>query len=267
MNPPNVILKSYIENTPLALAFERFVEAKIYSELNFQKPILDIGCGEGLFVKLAFSEKFETGIDPNSRELARAKELGGYKELIQCWGDKIPKPDSSYQTVISNSVLEHIPDVLPVFREAFRVLSPGGRFYLTVPTNMFDKYSIIYQTLSLLGLKKLAAKYSQFFNSFWKHYHYYETEGWLNLAESAGFQVEKSQTYNSKGYCLLNDFLAPFGLFGMITKKIFNRWTLAPWLRGVIFSPIIPISRKLLNGAEHAQNGGLLFVSLQKPRA
>ena len=110
----------------------------------------------------------------------------------------------------------------------------------------------------------MAKKYSDFFNKFWKHYHFYETSGWISIAKGAGFVVDRVFTYNSKKHCLTNDFLAPFGLFGMINKKVFNRWILFPNIRKWIYLPIFLISRRFLRSAEMAKDGGLLFVSLKK---
>src|SRR2546428_6343193 len=117
----------------------RSLECRIYSGLVFERPILDIGCGDGVHAKVLFAEKIDTGIDPNERELERAAELGAYVELIACRGDAIPKPDWAYRTIFSNSVLEHIPDLRPVLKEAHRLLMPGGRFYFTVPSPNFER--------------------------------------------------------------------------------------------------------------------------------
>ena len=141
------VILEYISMAPLALAFERIVECRILSNKKFEHPLLDLGCGEGLFAKILFAEVIDTGVDPNARELSRAKELGAYKELIKCYGDKIPKPDGSYRTILSNSVIEHIPDIDPIFKEALRLLAPGGHMYITVPTNHFEKYTWISQIL------------------------------------------------------------------------------------------------------------------------
>ena len=120
-------LENYATQAPLALAFERVMECRILSRQTFERPILDIGCGEGLFAHVLFTEKIDTGIDPNARELQRAHALGGYHELIECFGDSIPRPDGAYQTVLSNSVVEHIPNLGPVLREAFRLLALEGK--------------------------------------------------------------------------------------------------------------------------------------------
>lgn len=44
-------------------------------------------------------------------------------------------PDASFDFTMSFECLEHIPDYLAAFREARRILRPGGRFYFTAPFN------------------------------------------------------------------------------------------------------------------------------------
>ena len=172
--------------------------------------ILDIGCGDGLFAFILFDEKIDRGIEPNERELQRAKEFDAYKELIKCNGKDIPKESGSFNTIFSNSVLEHILEVESVIDEAYRLLALRGRFYVTVPTDKFDKYSISYQVFSFFGLYSLAEKYRNIFNKFWKHFHFHKQEEWEKIFENSGFEVADFKEYDSKVICLIHNFLVPF---------------------------------------------------------
>lgn len=261
----NNYLMDYLAQAPLALAIERIVECRILSQMPFEGPILDIGCGEGLFASILFREKIDLGIDPNTTELERARQLGGYAELAQCFGGKIARPDSAYQTILSNSVLEHIEQLEPVLREAHRLLAPGGRFYMTVPSDLFEHYSVINQALLLLGLKGLASRYRAFFNRFWVHYHGYPVAKWRSLAEQAGFSVVESRSYAPRYLCVLNDFLVPFSILELATKKAFNRWTLFPAFRRIVMYPIGLMVAGLVDGADNVERGGLVFLALTKP--
>jgi SAM-dependent methyltransferase len=258
------ILEHYLGLAPIPLAFERFLEASIYQRLDFRRPILDIGCGEGLFAKIVFGEKIETGIDPNPRELERARVFDAYEELIECKGDAIDKPDGHYNTVFSNSVLEHIPDIEPVLREAHRLLAGGGKFYVTVPSHRFDEYSIVNQMLLAVGLRGLAGRYRSFFNRFWRHYHCYSPDEWGALARRTGFTVTEIHTYGTKSICLLNDLLVPFSLVSFIIKKLANRWVLFPGLRRLVMTPVAMAGYRVLAGGDIVRDGGLVFMELAK---
>jgi len=56
-------LYNYLKQAPISLAIERSFECEILSKQKFQRPILDIGCGEGLFALILFDEKINVGID------------------------------------------------------------------------------------------------------------------------------------------------------------------------------------------------------------
>lgn len=214
---------------------------------------------------MLFAEKIDTGIDPDPRELEHARALGGYHELIQCYGASIPKPDASYRTIFSNSVLEHIPEVKPVLKEAYRLLASGGRFYFTVPSPNFERFTVINLMLEALGMRTLSRSFRRFFNRFWAHYHTYPLEGWVALAKEAGFDLIEAYTYDPARTCLLNTMLTPFALPSKLVKGATNRWFLFPGLRRLLAGPISILAAPLLRGGEHAENGGLVFVALRKP--
>lgn len=258
------VIADYISMAPLALALERSVECRVLNDQIFERPVLDIGCGEGLFAQILFEGQVDTGIDPNARELSRARELGAYHELIQCYGDRVPKPDGSYHTIISNSVMEHIPDINSVFAEAHRLLAPGGRMYLTVPSDRFEKYTWVSIFLSLLHLKKLQERFTTFFNKFWVHYHCYTPERWGKIAKNAGFEIVEIRSYAPRRLCLINDLLVVFCIPEFLTKKLVNRWTLLPSMRRFLLAPIIFLAGVVLNGADRCDRGGLVFLSLKK---
>lgn len=260
----NNFFKNYLKQAPIPLSLERSLECEILSKQEFIHPILDIGCGEGLFAYILFNEKIDLGIDPDEKELNRSKEYGIYSELIKCFGDQIPKTSGTFNTIFSNSVLEHILDIEPVLKEAHRLLSDTGNFYITVPTNLFDQYSVINQILKGIRLNKAAAKYRKFFNNFWRHYHYYDIPGWKKILAKNGFEVVQSQQYCGKNIALLNDFLAPFCLLSFISKKILNRWYVSRFLRSLIAPLYYSLFCSKLKIDKYLDTGGIVFFHLKK---
>lgn len=258
-------LYNYLLQAPIPLAIERTMECEILSKQEFKRPILDIGCGEGMFANILFDELIDVGIDPNGRELERCRQYGAYKELIQCFGSKIPGESARFNTIFSNSVLEHIPEIDNVLQEAHRLLAQNGKMYITIPTDLFDKYSMIFQVISFFGLKKIAERYRVFFNKFWGHHNYYDVSGWKEKFEKNGFVVLNSREYNSKSMCLFNDFLVPFSLPGFVCKKITNRWIIFPSLRKITAKMLATFfSFRILENLKKNNNCGLVFFEISK---
>jgi arsenite methyltransferase len=76
-----------------------------------------------------------TGIDMTPKMLARARaaasEMGiDNAEFVEAEAEQLPFPDASFDVVISNGVIDLIPDKDAVFAELFRVLAPGGRIQI-----------------------------------------------------------------------------------------------------------------------------------------
>lgn len=256
------VLQRYVEEAPLALAIERTLEAALFEKRQFVRPILDIGCGDGIFTALTFAEKIELGIDLDPNEIEKARRYAAYHELLVCPGDQIPRPDGSFATIFSNSVLEHIPDLLPVLREARRLLKRGGRFYVTVPLRQFERWSVIARLLVAFGLPTGADRYCAWYNKFWKHYNVHDVAGWQTICESAGFRVLAVQPYAPAPICTLNDLLVPPALPCLFSKKLFGRWIAIPALRRIYAGALHRMARHLIDRFQSHPGGGLVLLEL-----
>jgi ubiquinone/menaquinone biosynthesis C-methylase UbiE len=257
-------LRRYLEIAPAALATERTMECSILSTRTFVRPVLDIGCGDGIFAHVLFADKVDTGIDPDPVEIANARSFDAYQELVVCGGSSIPKPDGSYRTVFSNSVLEHIPDLEPVLREVHRLLVSDGVFFVTIPTDRWEKTVFPSRVLYWLGLKELAERYGRFYNLFWKHYRAFPVSEWKALFESVGFKVEDVKTYSSANMTTMLDILTPLATPAMVSKRILGRWIPFRSVRALTVRLMLPVIGTLLASFADEQPGGLVFFSLKK---
>ena len=101
------------------------------------QTVVDLGSGAGNDVFIARSVVGETGrvigVDMTPEMIAKARENAarrGFRNVEFRLGDieTLPVDDASADVVVSNCVLNLVPDKRQAFAEIFRVLKPGGRF-------------------------------------------------------------------------------------------------------------------------------------------
>jgi arsenite methyltransferase len=103
------------------------------------EDVLDVGCGAGMdslvAAQMVGPAGSVTGVDMTPEMVAKAHgsiaEMGlGNVRIVEGSAEHLPFDDASFDVVISNGVIDLIPDKDAVFSEIVRVLRPGGRIQL-----------------------------------------------------------------------------------------------------------------------------------------
>jgi ubiquinone/menaquinone biosynthesis C-methylase UbiE len=158
--------------------------------------ILDFGCGSGQV--WAGKEEPVLGIDINVRRLKVAK---GRIQVVCCDGRVLPFRDCSFQRVIANSVLEHIPGYWRALAEIKRVLNEEGRCTIVQPV---DNDPLFFLARRVAGTWNSDKIYSKF------------TSGSLLLLMSGPFKI------HSVNYIPNSPLAGVFGFFNRKTPHILS---------------------------------------------
>jgi arsenite methyltransferase len=101
--------------------------------------VLDLGSGAGtdslIAAQMVGPHGRVTGIDMTPQMLAKARAAAAEMratnvEFVEAEAERLPFGAESFDVVISNGVIDLIPDKDAVFAELFRVLRPGGRLQI-----------------------------------------------------------------------------------------------------------------------------------------
>jgi len=127
-----------LANVPEAAAesFAGVANPWAMGQLTPGERVLDLGSGAGtdslIAAQMVGEQGHVTGIDMTQEMLAKARAAAAEMEatnveFVEGEAERLPFPDASFDVVISNGVIDLVPDKDAVFTELFRVLAPGGR--------------------------------------------------------------------------------------------------------------------------------------------
>jgi SAM-dependent methyltransferase len=153
---------------------EEFVADICRQVTDRRARILDVGCGTGANLLMLSKYGDAEGVDISEDALAFCRERGLDKVKLGAAED-LPYDDGTFDLVTAFDVVEHMDDDLVGLKEMRRVLRPGGRVLLFVPTFMF-----------LWGLQDDVSH----------HRRRYRLPELARVLEQAGFKIERTTYAN-----------------------------------------------------------------------
>ena len=251
-------LKEYLKQRPLFLSLIRAKEAELYQKYQpLKHTILDVGCGDGYFAKVTFAKSIQltegiidVGLDLKASRIKEARKLGVYKKLVTYDGRYIPFPKNSFQTVVSNCVLEHVEDLPALLGEVFRVLKPSGLFLTTVMARPWEDY--------LFGAKIFGHLYKDYMRKKQIHRNLYTKKEWDEVFKKVRFKIKEIKGYLSPQTCQLIDICHYISLPSLISYKLTGKWVLLPSIYPV------QLLSKVLSQKVNQDHSGAIFYALKK---
>jgi ubiquinone/menaquinone biosynthesis C-methylase UbiE len=138
--------KPYYQQADVGDLFERVLVPAIFAPyahalIERARPIgpadriLDLGCGTGIVARLV-RERLGggtriAGLDISAPMIAKARALAPELEWHEGNAMKLPFEEGAFDLLLSQQMLQFVPDPAAALREARRVLVPGGRLLLS----------------------------------------------------------------------------------------------------------------------------------------
>jgi ubiquinone/menaquinone biosynthesis C-methylase UbiE len=179
--------------------------ALLYSWLPDDGPLLDVGCGNGIYTSWLSkraanapqeSNRFAVGIDHNKKNLLWAQGEFPGTRFVAIGGEHLPFRDASFAAVMCTEVLEHTRDDRQTLGEIARVTRPGGSLLLSTPHRglfgFLDPDNVAnraFETLRKLRIPKPGG--GRFYEKFTYNIHRHYSEAQLRSMLGKKWRVEE----------------------------------------------------------------------------
>ena len=128
---------------------DRLIE-RVRPFLPLQPParVLDVGAAQGATVTAFNRRGFEAiGVEPWKAAIEVSRQVAAHTgivtQIVEGIAESLPFADGSFEFVNAYSVMEHVDDPRQAFKEAHRVLVPGGGFYFATTSALSPRQAEI----------------------------------------------------------------------------------------------------------------------------
>jgi len=178
--------RAYDEHAPEVRIYRRALAD--LAGLVSRGPLLDVGCGTGVFLDLARREGWDArGVELSERHVARARATFD----VEVWQGEFlaaPLAPGSFHVVTMWDFLEHVLDVRAVLAAARRLLAPEGVLLVfTIDSSSLFNLAgdVLYRVTAGRAIRPIELLYDA------RHNWYFTRTALARLLASAGFRVER----------------------------------------------------------------------------
>ena len=147
--------EKYFPNAPLrAVCIKECARLSVLRRYDCPDPILDVGCGDGLFTSIALPGREVWGIDIDAKEGRWAQASKAYSQIILGDVTRTKLPARFFRDCVANCSLEHVPNIDGALTTIQGALAEGGRAYLFVPHRDWASRMTSVRLLSAIGARR-----------------------------------------------------------------------------------------------------------------
>ena len=179
-----------------SLAFWRALEAQALGTEPIREPSLDVGAFDGSFAAPWLGDRPPMGVGLDIKPVRSRTSDRAYRHLVRGDGQQLPFADGTFNFVLCNSVIEHVPDDNLALREMARVLRPDGTLLLSTPSTYFHDSLEGVRRARRRGDEAAARAYMEQVDQRVFHLRYRSLEEWIRMLTEAGLELR------SHAYCV-----------------------------------------------------------------
>ncbi len=254
----------YFPYTPAALCVKECARLSALRHHACPGPILDVGCGDGLFARMAFDAEEVWGIDIDAKEGRWAAASAAYSQVILGDVTRARLPRAFFSTCVANCSLEHVPRIDLALSNIATSLKPGGKAYLFVPAKDWARKLSSYRLLESLGQADLADFLRSSIDSFFKHHHLYDEAGWREIVAASGMNVDAIEPVGSTASTVAFEALLLPSLAGWANKHLTTRWTNFPRFRRAFARPVHAMVERLMSTSDGELTAEFLVIASRR---
>jgi ubiquinone/menaquinone biosynthesis C-methylase UbiE len=194
---------------------------------NSKIRILDVGCGEGYFLKCIekwFPNAEIYGLDIDDNKLYLASGRLNSAKLKKYDAHKLPFPDDSFDIVSAIQILEHLETPELLLREANRILRNGGILIIATPNP------------AGIAARVLRNRWHSYIP---EHISLGTPKEWRVRVQRIGFKILEDGSTGITGFKFMRVF--PFSLLNWIPMVVYGFF---PWCRGESYMAFVKKKRR-----------------------